>query len=117
MNFLIRLVSTAIAIFVATRLLGGFHVDGSWTTYLWVALVFGLVNATLGMVVRFFTFPLTILTLGFFLLVINAIMLKVTDALLDSFTIDGFGYAIVGALIVAVVGSLSAALLKKPLGQ
>jgi putative membrane protein len=116
MNFLIRLVANAIALFVATKVLDGIHVEGSWTTYLWIAIVFGLLNATLGMLLKLFTLPLTILTFGLFLLVVNAIVLEVTDAILDSLIIDGFGYAFVAALFVSVVGSVTAYFLKKPLG-
>src|SRR5690242_5541869 len=100
MSFLARAVATAFALWVAGSLVGGIHVDGVWYTYLIVAVVFGLVNGTVGMVLKFFSFPLVLLTFGLFLLVINSAMLGLTAALLDSFRIDNFGSALLGALII-----------------
>jgi putative membrane protein len=117
MGFLIRSVATAIALWVAGSVVGGIHIDGRWYTYLFIAAAFGLVNGTVGMVVKFFSLPLVLLSLGLFLWVINSAMLGLTAALFDSFSIDNFGSALLGALIISVVGSPTALLLKKTIGQ
>jgi putative membrane protein len=117
MSFLVRAVATAFALWVAGSLVSGIHIDGRWYTYLIVAVVFGLVNGTVGLVVKFFSLPLVLLTFGLFLWVINSAMLGLTAAILDSFTIDNFGSALLGALIISIVGAPTAMLIKKTIGQ
>jgi putative membrane protein len=77
---------------------------GTFGSYLWIALIFGVVNAIVGPVLRLLSLPFVLLTLGLFLLVINAALLGITAAVTDRLTVDGFGTAIVGGLILAVVG-------------
>ena len=77
---------------------------GEYGTYLWIGLIFGVVNAVVGPVLRLLSLPFVLLTLGLFLLVINAALLGLTAALSDRLTIDGFGTALIGGLILAVVG-------------
>ena len=84
-------------------MVSGIDVNGGAGTYLLVAIVLASVNAVLGSILRLLTFPLIVLTLGVFSLVINALMLMVTDGLMDSFDVDGFGPALLGAVIIAVV--------------
>lgn len=117
MDFPVRVVATAIALWVAGSVVSGIHVDGSWFTYLLIALVFGLVNGTVGTIIKFFTFPFVLLTLGLFLLVVNSAMLGLTAAILDSFRIDNFGSAFLGALIISVVGAPTTLLIKKSIGK
>jgi putative membrane protein len=117
MGFLIRSVATAIALWIAGTVVGGIHIEGRWFTYLCIAAVFGLVNGTVGMVVKFFSLPLVVLTFGLFLWVINSAMLGLTAALFDSFSIDNFGSALLGALIISVIGSPTVLLIKKTIGQ
>src|SRR5439155_21987075 len=69
----------ALAFYVTTRLIPGIQVTGGAVGYLEVALVFGLINAILGPILRFATFPLTILTLGFFILVVNCFLLWISE--------------------------------------
>jgi putative membrane protein len=113
MRFLLRVVITGFAIWLATVLLPGITVVGGDTTLerlgvlAVVALVFGLVNAVVKPVVKLLAFPLYILTLGLFALVVNALMLMLT-AWVTEFTtvglrVDGFGNAVIGALIISVV--------------
>ena len=113
MRFLLRVVINGVAIWLATVLLAGITVIGGTTTLerlgvlAVVALVFGLVNAVVEPVVKLLAFPLYILTLGLFTLVVNALMLMLT-AWVTEFTtwglrVDGFGNAVVGALIISVV--------------
>lgn len=116
-SFAVRTVATALALWAATMVVSGIHVEGGWATYLFVALVFGLVNGVVGTVVKFFSLPLIVLTLGLFLLVVNAAMLGLTAGLLDSFSVDNFGSALLGAFIVAVVGAPTGLLIKTAIGK
>jgi putative membrane protein len=77
---------------------------GEFGTYLWIGLIFGVVNAIVGPILRLLSLPFVLLTLGLFLLVINAALLGITAAVTDRLTVDGFGTAILGGLILAVVG-------------
>src|SRR5919202_1096126 len=73
-------------------------------TYLWIALIFALVNAIIGPILRLLSLPFILLTLGLFLLVINAALLGLTAAISDRLTVTGFGTALLGGLILAVGG-------------
>jgi putative membrane protein len=77
---------------------------GEYGSYLWIGLLFGVVNALVGPVLRLLSLPFVLLTLGLFLLVVNAALLGLTAAITDRLTIDGFGTAVIGGLILAVVG-------------
>jgi putative membrane protein len=77
---------------------------GEVGTYLWIGLLFGVVNAVVGPILRLLSLPFLILTLGLFLLLINAALLGLTAALTDRLQVDGFGTAVLGGLILAVVG-------------
>jgi putative membrane protein len=77
---------------------------GEYGTYLWIGLIFGVVNAVVGPVLRLLSLPFVLLTLGLFLLVINAALLGLTAALTDRLSIDGVGTAIIGGLILAIAG-------------
>jgi putative membrane protein len=86
---------------------------GEYGTYLWIGLIFGVVNAIVGPVLRLLSLPFVVLTLGLFLLVVNAALLALTAGLTDRLTIDGFGTAIIGGLILAVAGWLADQLLDR----
>jgi putative membrane protein len=86
---------------------------GEFGTYLWIALLFGVVNAIVGPILRLLSLPFVLLTLGLFLLVVNAALLGLTAALTDRMTIDGFGTALVAGLILAVAGWLADQLLDR----
>ncbi|HYJ75001.1 MAG TPA: phage holin family protein [Kineosporiaceae bacterium] len=103
---LVHFVAEAIAIWVATLLISGIHVYGGALTYLWIGVLFGVVNAVLGSILRLFTLPLVVLTLGLFSLIISTAMLALTAALSSKLDIDGFWSALGAALIVAVVSAL-----------
>ncbi|TQN40809.1 putative membrane protein [Blastococcus colisei] len=77
---------------------------GEYGTYLWIGLIFGVVNAIVGPVLRLLSLPFVLLTLGLFLLVINAALLALTAGITDRLTIDGFTTALLGGLILAVAG-------------
>jgi putative membrane protein len=106
--------------FTGTDVLPGLKVDpnpngplGEFGTYLWIALIFGVVNAIVGPILRLLSLPFVLLTLGLFLLVINAALLGLTAALTDRMTIDGFGTAILGGLILAIAGWIADQLLDR----
>jgi len=83
----------------------GFHIR-NWVSALIAVLVIGLLNATLGLLLKIVTFPLSILTLGLFLLVINAFVLILASRLVPGFHVDSFGSAFVGAVVLALVHML-----------
>lgn len=113
MKFFLRVIINAVAIWLATLVLPGLDVVGGGDTtttvlvFFVVALVFGLVNAVVKPVVAILSFPLYILTLGLFTIVVNALMLLLTGWLSErteyGLRIDNFGTALLGALIISVV--------------
>jgi putative membrane protein len=86
---------------------------GEYGTYLWIGLIFGVVNAIVGPILRLLSLPFVLLTLGLFLLVVNAALLALTAGLTDRLTIDGFGTAVIGGLILAVAGWVADQLLDR----
>ena len=101
---LIRWVVYAVAFAVTAWLLDGMSVSGGFGTYLWLALLFGIINSIVGTLLRLLTLPLMVVTLGLFALVINAFLLQLLDWISDHFTIDHFFWtAIWGAIILAIV--------------
>jgi len=106
MRFLIRLLVNAAALWVATRLVPGVTFDGGTLPFLGVALVFGVVNAFIRPVMQVLAFPLILVTLGLFLLVVNGLMLWLTSSLSASlglgFHVTGFWAAFWGAIVVSV---------------
>lgn len=100
-GFLLRLLAVALGLWLASELVTGIHVQGA-RTLLGAALLLGLVNAVVRPLVVILTLPVTILTLGLFLLVINAAMLGLVAWIFDDFTIAGFGSALLGAMVVSV---------------
>ncbi len=102
-NFVIRLIINMIALAVTAKLLPGISVHGGVGTLLIVALVFGIINAILKPILILLTCPAVILSLGLFILVINAVLLLLTAAVLgSSFTVDGFGSAFIGGIIMGI---------------
>ena len=121
-SFLVRLATTAVAIWAAASWLSGISVDndgqGTWASvgiYLLVAAVFTLVNVYIKPLVMLLSLPLLILTLGLFYLVVNALMLLlaawVTQQLGWGLEVDGFWTAVFGAIVIAVVNMVLSALI------
>jgi putative membrane protein len=110
MSFVLRLLVNAAALWVATQIVSGVRFTGSWLTLFGVALVFGVVNAIIKPLTKVLTFPLIILTLGLFLLVINSLMLMLTSAVSGAlglgFSVRDFWAAFWGALVVSVVNAV-----------
>jgi putative membrane protein len=105
-NIILRIIVNAIAIAITAAILPGIHVvNNDLGTYIVIGIVFGLVNAIVKPIVTLLTCPLVFLTLGLFILVINGLMLLLTASLVpERLTIDGFGWAIIGGIIMGVVG-------------
>ena len=112
MRLLVNWLLSALALLIVAHIVPGFYVQG-FDSALIAALVIGLINATLGLFLKVITFPLTVVTLGIFWLVINALMLMVASALLSGFAVRGFGAAFVGAIVLALVNLLLKALVPK----
>lgn len=115
MRLLVRWAALAASFWVATIVVPGIKVDGGLKTYLWVALLFGLINALLGSVIRLLTLPITFLSFGLFLVVINAAMLQLTARWSDKLTIDNFWSAIFASVIISVVTSVLGKVLRTAL--
>ena len=94
----------AAAFAITTWILSGMTITGGFFAYLWISLLFGVVNAIVGTFLRIITLPVIIFTLGLFSIVINAVLLEIVDAISSHLTIDSFFWtAIWGALILAIV--------------
>ena len=102
MGFLLRVLVNAAAIYVAAMIVPGITISGIWAV-LGAGLVLGLVNAVIRPVLLVLTFPVTLVTLGLFLLVLNGLCLWLTAALVKGFDVHGFWAAVFGALLVSVV--------------
>ncbi len=115
MNFVIRLVVNAAALWLADRFITGISYTGSWQGLVGVALVFGIINAFVRPVLSFLSMPIQFVTLGLFTLVLNALMLMLTSRVASSiglqFTVDGFVPAVFGALLVSIVSMVLSSLL------
>lgn len=110
MRFLLRLLLNGVAILVAAALINGVHLSGA-PAALMAGVILGLINAIIRPVLKILTFPITILTLGLFTLVINAVCFALTAWVVDGFEIDGPVPAFVGALLVSIVSWLLSVLL------
>lgn len=103
-SILIRWALLAAAFAITAWLLSGMDVAGGVWGYIWVSALFGIVNLFVGTILRILTFPLFILTLGLFAVIVNALLLEITDWLTDNLTIDEFWWtSIWAAIILAVV--------------
>jgi putative membrane protein len=103
MGFIIRVLVTALAVYVADYFLSGVHISSDAKTIIIVALVLALLNSFIKPVLVVLTIPVTIATLGLFLLVINALMVVWASKLVKGFTVDGWWSALLFSLIVSLV--------------
>jgi putative membrane protein len=110
-RLLIQWLLSAIALMLVARLVPGFYVTGLWPA-MFAALAIGLLNGTLGLFLKVITFPLSILTFGIFLLVINALMILLASNFVPGFIVHGYKPAFWGAVVMALLGLLIRALMK-----
>jgi putative membrane protein len=104
-NLLLNWLLSTIALLIVTRIVPGFEISSFWIALL-AAVVVGVVNATIGFILKILTFPLTIVTLGLFWFVINALMLKLGAGLVPGFRIIGFFPALLGAVVLSIINLL-----------
>lgn len=114
MDRLVQLLINAAALYVAVMLVPNldfaFEPEFAWLKFLLVAFIFGLINTFLRPILRILTLPITIMTLGLFMLVINALMLLLTGAISDQLdlglTVGDFFAALLGSIVISIVGFL-----------
>ena len=103
---LIRWAVLAGAFAVTAWLLSGVDVSGGAWGYIWVSALFGIVNVIIGTILRILTLPLTLLTLGLFSVIVNALLLQITDGLSSHFTIDEFFWTAIWAAIILSLAAM-----------
>mgnify|MGYP000709320656 CR=1 FL=1 len=111
---LVRWAVLAFSMWIATLVVPGITVNGGVGTYLWVALLFGLLNATLGSLIKLLTLPAVILTLGLFLVVVNAAILMLVSRWSDKLEVNNFWSAIFAAIVISLVTRVVTSINKKP---
>lgn len=102
MRFLIEILITGLAFFIGAKLVPGVQVDG-FTSALIASVLVGLANATIGFVLRLFTFPINFITLGLVSFIITVLMILLVDHFMTSFNTSGFVSAAILAIIVAII--------------
>jgi len=106
-KFIIRWAINAVALYVAVLIVPGIDFHGQWTGVLWLAHIIGLLNALVRPLLKFLTCPLIILTLGLFSIVINTVILLLTNSIGQAFdlglTVGGFWPALLGSLVISIV--------------
>ncbi len=105
MNWIIRFLLNGLAVVLTAYLLPGVDVTDYWTALI-VALVLSIANVIVKPILIILTIPITILTLGLFLLVINALIILIADYFVEGFTVDGFWWALLFSLILSIFNSL-----------
>jgi putative membrane protein len=109
-GFFVRLLVNAAALWVAAQIVPGVSYNGGWLPFFGLALLFGAINTVVGFLTKILTFPLILVTLGLFLLVVNALMLQLTSVVARTlgigFQVSGFWAAFFGALVISVVSTL-----------
>jgi len=104
-SFLIRMLLTSVAVLITGYLLPGVHVESFWTAVI-LSLVLALFNVTLKPLLIVLTIPITVVTLGLFLLVINALIILMSDSLIPGFIVDGFWWALLFSLVLSLINPL-----------
>jgi putative membrane protein len=103
---LVRWVALAAAFAFTAWVLNGMDITGGFWAYVWVALIFGIVNAIIGTILRLLTLPFNLITLGIVSLFITAVLLSITDALTSHLTIDDFFWTTIWAAIILAVAAV-----------
>lgn len=105
MNILLSWILNAVAVVIAAYLLPWVQVDSFWTALI-VALILAIINITLKPILLLLTLPINILTLGLFTFVVNALLILLTDGLIDGFDVGGFWSALIFSIILAIVNGV-----------
>lgn len=112
MKLILRILLTAVAVVILANILPGIHVVG-YTSAIFVAIVLGLLRVTVKPLLIIFTLPVTVLTLGLFLLAINAMIIMLAGYFVDGFGVDGFWWALLFSLLLSFLQSIFFSLLKE----
>jgi len=107
-GFFFRLVITALGLWAAETIIPGIYIDG-WGNLIVAALLLGIVNAVIRPFILIFTLPLTVLTLGLFILVVNGISLGLVAWVMPGFSVSGLGAAVLGSVVVGLTGWFASA--------
>ena len=111
-RWIISVVLNAVALIVVAQLFNSFHLDGFGTAVL-ASIILSILNVIVKPILIILTLPITVISLGLFLFVINAITLMITQAVIgDSFIIDGFGIAVIASIIISIINLLLNSLVK-----
>ena len=113
LRMLVHWVLSALAIWIVSRLVPGFNVSGA-TAALIAAVLIGFINATLGLFLKIVTFPLTVLTLGIFWFVVNALMIQLAASIVRGFHVTSFAAAFWGGIVLSLLNMLIRAILPGP---
>jgi putative membrane protein len=113
-RFVIRVLVNAAALWVADKIVDGIELSGDIWQILLIALVFGIVNAILKPILKLLSLPVLIITLGLFAIIINTALLAITAGLMENLTIVGFWSAVLGSLVISVVGAVLNAIIPDP---
>jgi putative membrane protein len=105
LRMLLHWILSALAIWIVSRLVPGFYISGPWAALI-AAVFIGFINATLGLFLKIITFPLTILTLGIFWLIVNAVMIELASAFVPGFHVANFMSAFLGGIVLSIVNML-----------
>lgn len=105
-RLIIQWLLSAIALMIVARVVPGFYITGGIESAMIAALAIGFLNATLGLALKVITFPLTLLTFGVFLLIINAAMILFASQFVGGFYVDGWRSALWGAAVLAIISML-----------
>jgi putative membrane protein len=118
-KFVIRWAINAVALYAAIWIVPGIELRGSWTGVIWLALIFGLLNALVRPLLKFLTCPLIILTLGLFTIIINTVMLLLTSNVGQAFgiglAVDGFWTAVLGSLVISLASIIMSVIFRDEL--
>ncbi len=112
MKWILKLLLTAVAVFVLEKILPGIAVE-SYTYSIWVALIIGFLNSIVRPILIFLTLPATIITLGLFLFVINAGMIQMAGYFLDGFTVDSFWWALLFSILLSFLQPILHSIIKE----
>ncbi len=105
-GIVLRTLITMLGLFLASTLVPGVTISGAWT-FIFAAVLLGIVNAVVRPIAFVLTLPITLVTLGLFILVLNAAMFGLVAALLDNFVVAGFWSALFGAIIVSITSTIA----------
>lgn len=112
MRFIIEILLTGLAVFIAANVIPGVHVNGYLSAII-TGIVLAVVNATIGFILRILTFPINILTLGLVSFIISVCMVLLVSKLLDGFKVDGFLAAAIFAVVLSVLKMIFGAFEKR----